>query len=131
MGAILFILSIILTIIFGVIGLIVSVLYYLITLKWVSGIKAINDMFLQIAISIDQTGNVLCKTLFNKTLIQLGGYSFGCRMHTVSYVLGKNKETNTLTKLGKALVWILNIIDKGHVEKSVKIYEAGHLCNSK
>lgn len=73
------------------------------------------DYCYQIALSIDQLGNVICSRLFNATL----GNGFGSEDETISSVLGKNKAKNTLTFLGKTLAFILNKIDKKHVEKSI------------
>ncbi len=70
------------------------------------------------AIAIDQLGNVWCKHLFNDLLIYPSGHRFGNPNETVSHVLGKNKATNTLYTIGKVLAWILNLIDRNHVEKA-------------
>lgn len=119
MGFILFIVAAVLTAIFGSIGLIISVVVHLVTLRFKDGLKAIDDLFLTLAITIDQLGNVLCATLFNNILIKINGYKFGSRLLTVSYVLGMNKRKNTLTWLGKALVFLLDVIDPNHVEKAI------------
>jgi len=50
-------------------------------------------------------------------------FTFGKFDHTVSYVLGKNKAASKLSTAGIYLVKILNLIDKDHVEKAVKITE--------
>jgi hypothetical protein len=68
----------------------------------------------KIALGIDQLGNVVCKHLFNITLIKKGGYKFGNEDETISSVLGKNKRTNTLTLFGIALDMLLELIDKNH-----------------
>jgi 8-oxo-dGTP diphosphatase len=39
---------------------------------------------------------------------------------TISSVLGKNKKANTLSKIGKGLDWILDILDKNHSIKSIE-----------
>ena len=36
--------------------------------KWYEGIDYLADSFLSMAVSIDQTGNTICKQLFNYTL---------------------------------------------------------------
>lgn len=61
-----------------------------------------------LAILIDQMGNVLFGPLFNDILIHPSGYQFGHYRETISYVLGRNQETKTLKKLGKAIVIILD-----------------------
>jgi len=44
---------------------------------------------------------------------------FGDPDQTISYVLGKNKQLGTLNLHGKFWCFLLNLIDKGHVEKAV------------
>jgi hypothetical protein len=82
--------------------------------------KSINRYLFTIAKSIDQLGNVVCADLFNTTLIKKGGYTFGNEDVTISHVLGMNKKFNNLTFTGKALSWLLNAIDKDHVEKAIE-----------
>ena len=75
--------------------------------------------FLSSAINLDKFGNREFRTLFNKTFITDKGHRFGNIKETISSVLGKNELTNTLTKAGKVLVWILDKIDKKHAFKSI------------
>ena len=82
--------------------------------------KAVNEYLFKVAKSIDQLGNVVCRDLFNDTLIKKGGYRFGNEDVTISHVLGKNEETKTLSILGKGLAWILNTIDKDHNKKAIE-----------
>ena len=82
--------------------------------------KGRKDYFWRIALSIDQTGNVVCGKLFDLTLRTKDGYPFGEVDRTISYALGRNKLMNTLTKTGKALDWLLDIIDKEHTLNAVK-----------
>jgi hypothetical protein len=73
-----------------------------------------------IALSIDQLGNVVCARLFNFFLIDITGHKFGNEDETISGVIGKNKRTNTLTGLGIALDYILELIDKNHTVKAIE-----------
>lgn len=86
----------------------------------------LGKYYFNVAFSIDQLGNVVCMDLFNHTLIKRRSeHLFGDPDETISSVLGKNKEKETLTWVGRILVRILNCIDPGHVEDSVghfKIY---------
>jgi 8-oxo-dGTP diphosphatase len=82
--------------------------------------KGRKDYFWRVALSIDQTGNVICGKLFDLTLRKPNGYSFGEVDRTISYALGRNKIMNTLTKTGKALDWLLDLIDKEHTLNAVK-----------
>lgn len=104
--------------------------YFLIALLAIPGIiwgviragsfARINNFFYWIAFSMDQTGNVLCQYLFNDLLITNKGHRFGNPDETVSHVLGKNKLQGTLTRLGKMICGILNLLDKNHVENAAK-----------
>ena len=82
--------------------------------------RSIDLYLFHIAKSIDQLGNVVCADLFNYTMIKKDGYRFGNEDVTISHVLGMNKKFNNLTFTGKALSWLLNAIDKNHVEKAIE-----------
>jgi len=62
--------------------------------------------------------------LLNDTLLikNTNSYQFGNKKETISSVIGKNKLTNTLSPLGKALNAFLNYIDKDHSLNSI-IYD--------
>lgn len=77
----------------------------------------------RIAISLDQLGNVVCKHLFNITLIKKGGYRFGNEDETISSVIGKNKVLNKLTYTGKLLSMLLDAIDENHSIRSIEADE--------
>ncbi len=66
------------------------------------------------AIDLDKYGNREFRTLWNASLITDKGYQFGRSGETISSVLGKNLLKGTLTKTGKALVWLLDTIQKNH-----------------
>nr|DAX62434.1 MAG TPA: hypothetical protein [Caudoviricetes sp.] len=70
-------------------------------------------------INIDKFGNSEFRTLFNLTLITKEGYKFGNPNETISSTLGKNERNNTLSFIGKSLVWLLNLIDKDHCKKAI------------
>ena len=82
--------------------------------------KGRKDYFWRVALSIDQTGNVICGKFFDLTLRTKEGYGFGEVDRTISYALGRNKIKGTLTKRGKALDKLLDIIDKEHTLNAVK-----------
>ena len=82
--------------------------------KFKEGFAKIGGYFMSIAISIDQSGNVFCKELFNDALIKPKGHSFGNEDETISSVLGKNKVNNTLTWAGKLLDSLLNVFERNH-----------------
>lgn len=79
----------------------------------------LDEHFLEAAIAIDQTGNVLMSDLFNELFIKKEGCQFGDKNETISSVLGKNQEKNTLTKAGALLAKGLDKIDKNHSLNSI------------
>lgn len=82
--------------------------------------KKISDYFWRFAIALDQLGNVTCQYTLNAAFIKKGGVMCGDEDQTVSYVIGINKQLDTLTIAGRFLANILNKIEKNHVEKAVE-----------
>ncbi|PZM86854.1 MAG: hypothetical protein DLD55_04410 [candidate division SR1 bacterium] len=80
----------------------------------------LSSIIRSIAIGLDQIGNSVCRDMLNRLLITSGGYSFGRIQETISSVLGKNEKNGTLTRLGRAIVAVLDWIDPGHCEKSIQ-----------
>jgi len=79
-----------------------------------------NQYNMDLAISIDQYGNGLCQHLFNQVLIKKTSVNkFGNIDETISSVLGKNKLAGTLTRLGKAVDKVLDILDPDHSIKAI------------
>lgn len=119
MGTVLAIVSLILGLILFPMGLILTFIVNLYKRKWRFSFKRLDDQFLSIATSIDASGNVVCKDLFNACLKKKGGYEFGKRKETISSVLGKNQRSKSLTDLGKLIAFVLDKIDKNHCAKSI------------
>ena len=117
-GALLFLISVVLMILTGPLGLIYGLLHSL----FKSGLGGIGEYFLKIAISIDQLGTVIMQHLLNTLWIKPGGYSFGNRDETVSSALGKNKRLGTLTAFGRLIDAILDKIDPNHSLNSIDYY---------
>jgi hypothetical protein len=69
--------------------------------------------------AIDILGNVIAADLFNDIFIKKRGYEFGRRGETISSVLGKNQQDNTLTKGGNFLRSLLDYIEHDHCIKSI------------
>lgn len=67
----------------------------------------VNKQFMDIAVSNDATGNVVCDDLFNLIMIKAGSYQFGNRKETISSVFGKNLQNGTLTWFGNIIVLLL------------------------
>jgi len=84
-------------------------------------LKTLNVFFIEVAIAIDNTGNVMMQHLLNDFLLIKNNdtYYFGNKKETISSVIGKNSLTNTLSPLGKALNAFLNWIDKDHSFNSI------------
>ena len=114
-GILLFAISIVLLVVTGPLGLIFGFLQQLFT----RGLRGIGEFSLQLAISVDQLGNVLMQHLFNWLWITKNGYQFGNRDETISSALGKNKQLGTLTGFGRAIDALLDLIDPNHSLNSI------------
>lgn len=92
------------------------IIYAIIRLKsW----DKINRYFFELALGKDQLGNICSSICFNDILIAKDGIRFGNPDLTISGILGENKIRGKLKFLGKFLCWILNLLEKDHVEKSI------------
>jgi len=114
MGTVLAFVSLFLATILYPLGLALTFIINLYKRRWKFSFKRLDQQFLSIATSIDASGNVICKDLFNLILIKKGGYEFGKRKETISSVLGKNQRDKTLTSTGKVIVFILDKIETDH-----------------
>lgn len=118
-GLSLFLLSVILTAFFTALSFVIIPIAYLITIRWQSGLNAIGDYFYRLAISVDQFGNGSCAKMLDLCLIKKDGIKFGEIDDTISYVIARNKYKGTLTIVGRFFGWLLNKLDKEHLEKSI------------
>ena len=119
MGTVLAIVALLLACVLFPFGLLITFVANLYKRRWKFSFKRLDEQFLSIATSIDSSGNVVCKDLFNMCLKSKKGYEFGTRKETISSVLGKNQRDKTLTFTGKAIAFILDKIDKNHCQKSI------------
>lgn len=101
------------------VGLLVGIIYIILTFNNKQGLEYAQKLFHSINIAIDQLGNVVCQHLFNLTLIKKEGHLFGNEDETISSVLGKNIQANTLSSVGRLLNFLLNIFEKDHSIKSI------------
>lgn len=116
-GLLLFLTALVLVIGFFIPVTIYTVVSYLVKRKF----SYLNDWFFDLAISVDQFGNVAGCELFNLILITNKSYNyFGNPDETISSVIGKNEETKTLTFFGRGLNFILNLIENNHSFKSIE-----------
>ena len=72
-----------------------------------------------LALWLDQIGNAVCRDMFNRLLIEEGGYKFGKVQETISSVLGKNQLLDKLSLTGRALVVLLELFEEDHCLKSI------------
>lgn len=99
--------------------IIAYLLYWPLTLINYFVVENKKGYFKSSAITIDKLANREFRTLWNNTLKMENGYLFGAENETISSALGKNQRDKTLTKTGKVLVWILDIIEDNHCLKSI------------
>ena len=117
MSLLLFIIALILVMIFFPIGIVFTVVKSFILLN----VKYVNEYFLDLAISLDQFGNVSMAGLLNVIFISRSSTDkFGNPDETISSVLGKNKKTGKLIYLGIKLDCLLDKLDKDHSIKSIE-----------
>ena len=102
----------------------IGFVYALLRQLFLGKIKTLQIYFIEVALALDNAGNVIMQHLLNDTLLvkNTNTYQFGNKKETISSVIGKNHLTNTLSPLGKALNTFLNFIDKDHSFNSI-IYD--------
>lgn len=91
------------------------------------------NYLVDVAISKDQTANVVLRVLLNATMLLKNGkeseIKFGNPDHTISYVIGKNHVAEQLSIFGLFIRWFLDTIDVaakkdgGHCAVAVKAEE--------
>jgi hypothetical protein len=120
MGFVLFIVALFLTTVLTFVSMVVTPIYYIATFKWQTGLGELNKWFYKLALSIDQFGNVSCGRTLQITLTKPVAHQFGNEDDTVSYVIAKNRDLGTLTVLGKVIGWVLDKLDKDHLNKAIE-----------
>ena len=102
----------------------IGFLYAIIRQAFSSKSKSLNVYFIEVALVLDEVGNVTMQHFLNDTLLITSPetYYFGNKSETISSVIGKNSLTNTLSPLGRALNSFLNFLDKDHSFNSI-IYD--------
>ena len=107
----------------------IGFIYTIIRQLIVNKVKTLSLYFTEIALVLDEAGNVVMQHILNDFLLikKRDTYYFGNKKETISSVIGKNYMTETLSPLGLALNSFLNFIDKGHSLNSimydVKVWE--------
>jgi len=99
----------------------IGFIYTIIRQLIVNKVKTLSLYFTEIALVLDEAGNVVMQHILNDFLLikKRDTYYFGNKKETISSVIGKNYMTETLSPLGLALNSFLNFIDKGHSLNSI------------
>ena len=101
--------------------------------------KSINSLsiyFLELALALDNAGNVLMQHVLNDLLLIKNEkrYLFGNKMETISSVIGKNLLSHTLSPAGQLLNGFLHRIDKDHslnsINYEVRLWKAKQAANA-
>ncbi len=88
-----------------------------------SGLSKIKYYLLNVALVLDQAGNVIMQHFLNRLLLkntQLS-YLFGNKKETISSVIGKNYILATLSPIGLIANSLLNKIDSNHTLDSIQV----------
>lgn len=75
-------------------------------------------MIYTINVGIDKIGNVLLGEFLNRFAVKELKYPFGKINDTISFALAKNLDN--LSPLGKFIAYVLEYLDPGHLENSLK-----------
>ena len=110
-------------------------LYAVIRQTFVKSVNSLSVYFLELALALDNAGNVLMQHVLNDALLirNQKTYLFGNKMETISSVIGKNLVTHTLNPAGILLNTFLHRIDKDHslnsINYEVKLWKAKNDAN--
>jgi 8-oxo-dGTP diphosphatase len=113
----------------------IGFLYAVIRQSLVKRVHSLSVYFLELALALDNAGNVLMQHVLNDALLIKNEktYLFGNKMETISSVIGKNLVTRTLSPLGLALNSFLHWIDKDHslnsINYEVRLWKAKQAAN--
>ena len=111
-------------------------LYAVIRQSMVKRVHSLSIYFLELALALDNAGNVLMQHVLNDALLikNQNTYLFGNKMETISSVIGKNLVTHTLSPTGLLLNTFLHCIDKDHslnsINYEVKLWKAKQAANN-
>ena len=100
------------------------------------GFDCIINYFLELALALDNAGNVLMQHVLNDALLIKNEktYLFGNKMETISSVIGKNLVTHTLSTVGILLNTFLHWIDKDHslnsINYEVRLWKAKQVADN-
>ena len=110
-------------------------LYAVVRQSLVKRVHSLSIYFLELALALDNAGNVLMQHVLNDALLIRNDktYLFGNKMETISSVIGKNLITHTLSPAGLLLNQLLHWIDKDHslnsINYEVRLWKAKQASN--
>jgi 8-oxo-dGTP diphosphatase len=110
-------------------------LYTVIRQTLAKSVNSLSVYFLELALAIDNAGNVLMQHVLNDLLLikNQKRYLFGNKMETISSVIGKNLLLQTLSPMGLALNAFLHWLDKDHslnsINYEVRLWKAKQAAN--
>jgi hypothetical protein len=113
----------------------IGFLYAVVRQSLVKRVHSLSVYFLELALALDNAGNVLMQHVLNDALLirTEKTYLFGNKMETISSVIGKNLVTNTLSPAGRLLNSFLHWIDKDHslnsINYEVRLWKAKQAAN--
>lgn len=82
-------------------------------------LEELGDYYYACALTLDKSGSIIGSIIFNDWMVKPDGYRFSLKTtKTISYHLKKNSENDTWYRFGAFFGWLLNKIDKNHLEKS-------------
>lgn len=115
-----FLLNILLMVVAGFLLILFSTIGLLTAFAAIIFSGASTNYFRDVALGLDQLGNVMCQHLFNWLLISSKSkFLFGDVDTTISAVLGLNQREGTLSVTGNVLAFLLDTIDKDHCKNSI------------
>ena len=113
----------------------IGFLYAVMRQTFSKSVNSLSVYFLELALAIDNAGNVLMQHVLNDLLLTKNPkrYLFGNKMETISSVIGKNLLSNTLSPMGLALNAFLHWLDKDHslnsINYEVRLWKAKQAAN--
>lgn len=115
---ILFFVAIALLLSVGAFGIIYTFFWSIFNYTKASFLKYWADLLYTLNVGIDKIGNVLLGAFMNRFAVNELKYPFGKIHDTISYALAMN--IGYLSPLGRFIVNILEWIDPGHMEESIR-----------
>lgn len=120
MGVLLTLVATVLTFIIGIPGMVYSAFRLMKKANVKTWWRALNHDLHEYAKALDRAGNVLCRIPLDQTCRKKMGYPFGSGLETVSFALAMNEKSGTLTRFGRFVVHVLELLDPGHMEKAIE-----------